>query len=127
MLLHEAETLLSRGRGADPCGYKTKKIANNTYLVERDEGVAVRLHKTDIVLFKMNGSVVLNSNGWRTITTKKRMNSYLPSWIGVYQLKGKWYVLVRSEVGEIKRYFFKDYMEITQDSRVYGTFLHIFE
>lgn len=126
MLLHEAEKLLDRGRGRDSDGYKTRKVANNTYLVERSEGVAVRLHRTDILLFGIDGSIILNSGGWRTITTKKRMNTYLPSWIDVYQVKGKWFVLIRSGVGEIKRYFFEDGMEITQDSFVHGAFLALF-
>ena len=52
-----------------------RKMENNTYLVRRiDGGIAVRLHNTDVLLFRPNGSIVLNSGRWRTTTTKDRMN-----------------------------------------------------
>jgi len=121
MLLHEAETLLSRGRGADPFGYRTKKIANNTYLVEREEGVAVRLHKTDIVLYRLDGSIVLNSGGWRTVTTKERMNKFLPSEIDIYQINSVWLVSIYQEdEGCRKVYHFEEEMEIQSDFTVLG-------
>lgn len=39
----------------------------------------VRLHLTDILRFKPDGSVVIDTNGWHTVTTKDRLNRLLPS------------------------------------------------
>lgn len=54
-----------------------RKIANNTYL-ERlvDNSIAVRLHATDVVVIFPDDVVVLNSGGWRTKTTKDRLNRF---------------------------------------------------
>lgn len=68
-----------------------KKIANNTYLVRRNDGaVAIRLHATDILTFRPDGTVVLRTNGWRSVTTKARLNDYLPCY-AICQIKGVWF------------------------------------
>ena len=70
------------------------KLAHNTYLVpgpdnhpdtptpgaEEDCPIyfAVRLHSTDIVTFHANGDVVLDTGGWRTVTTIHRMRAFMP-------------------------------------------------
>ena len=53
----------------------SRKIANNTYLKRRGQDIAVMLHETDIVIFHPNNTFTLNSGGYRTRTTKARMNS----------------------------------------------------
>lgn len=69
-----------------------KKIANNTYLVRRNDGtVAIRLHATDILTFRPDGTVVLRTNGWRSITTKARLNEYLGWGVGITQKDYTWY------------------------------------
>lgn len=85
----------------------SRKIGNNTY-VERGgqfpripghgsvftydpEAVAIRLHRTDVVIFRPDGSIVLNSGGWRTVTTLDRINAVLPARYFVRQRKGEWY------------------------------------
>jgi len=69
-----------------------KKIANNTYLCRRQDGaVAVRLHATDILTFRPDGSVVLTTGGWRSVTTKARLNAYCPIGRGIGQRAGVWY------------------------------------
>lgn len=70
---------------------ESKKIANNTYLHALANGdIAIRLHSTDIVTLAQNhGRYVLNSGGWKTVTTKARMNEFAPSFIG--SVKGIWY------------------------------------
>jgi len=85
-----------------------KKIANNTYeLITTTGQRKVRLHKTDILTFN-NGKVVLNSGGYRTATTKDRLNRYLPCNITVYQKNYTWYVRKDNEKMD-----FVDNMEIT--------------
>ena len=79
---------------------KSKKIGNNTFEVVYKNGHrAIRLHKTDIVTFTAN-RIFLNTNGWETVTTKARMNEYLPTSHSshlqkparVFQRKHQWYV-----------------------------------
>jgi hypothetical protein len=69
-------------------GRARRKVANNTYLERRDdETVALRLHATDVVTFRP-GTITLDTGGWRTVTTKNRINYALP----VFSDKGTWYV-----------------------------------
>ena len=68
-----------------------RKIANNTWEYHRDESRFIRLHNTEIIEFKPDGRVVLNSGGWRTVTTKARFNRFTP--YGVYQKNHEWFVL----------------------------------
>lgn len=66
-----------------------KPIAHNTRLFDRDnEAVGLRLHYTEVVTFHKDDSITLNSGGWRTITTKDRMNYA----VSVWQKDWKWFV-----------------------------------
>lgn len=55
-----------------------RKVGNNTYAERRGDRIAIRLHSTDVVTFLPDGSIMLNTGGWYSVTTKDRMNSYLP-------------------------------------------------
>ena len=69
----------------------SRKLENNTYLVQKDETtIAVRLHRTDVVLIHSDGTFTLNSDGWQTAVTKDRINNYSPA--RVHQKAGVWYV-----------------------------------
>jgi len=68
----------------------SKKLGNNTYLQRREDKIAVRLHETDVLTFTPSGRTILASGGWRTVTTKDRMNSYLPMGFAVWSDKGDW-------------------------------------
>lgn len=82
----QAEEFLAKGRKKTE-----RKLENNTVLHRIDaDTLAVRLHATDIVLIHRNGNFTLNSGGWRTVTTKARINDYSPA--RVSQTKGVWYV-----------------------------------
>ena len=68
-----------------------RKIGNNTYAeIEHDKSVSVRLHGTDVVRFYANGLVKLNSGGWRTHTTKQRINKYSP--VQIFQKNFEWFL-----------------------------------
>lgn len=68
-----------------------RKIGNNTYAyIQHDGSVAIELHGTKVVVLYPNGLVKLNSGGWRTHTTKKRINQYSP--VRIYQEKYQWYL-----------------------------------
>lgn len=91
---------------------KSKKVGNNTFeVVYKNGDRAIRLHRTDILTFTPN-RVILNTNGWETVTTQARMNEYLPTFKGVrvYQSKHIWYV--NTPDGEVKYY---DGMELDYD------------
>lgn len=68
-----------------------RKMDNNTYLERRGEDIALRLHSTDILTFKADGSTVVQTGGWKTVTTKDRLNNYLPFNYGLSQKRGVWY------------------------------------
>jgi hypothetical protein len=79
---------------------QSRKYANNTFLQRRGDDIVLRLHATDIVTWKACGDVVLDANGWHTVTTKERMNRVLPQFMGIYQEKGRWFVNRRSNNGQ---------------------------
>ena len=69
---------------------KKRKLGNNTYLVVRDDnGYGIRLHDTEVVIHYKD-RIVLNSGGYKTLTTKARMNDY--STHTIYQKNHVWYV-----------------------------------
>ena len=72
---------------------KAFKVANNTLKIMTDTGYKIRLHNTDILECKPN-CIILNSGGWKTSTTKQRLNKYIPCHLGisVSQKDFEWYV-----------------------------------
>ena len=66
-----------------------RKIGNNTTLVRTNEGISVRLHDNTIVVFSNNGNVFISSAGWKTITTKDRINQFIHGYVS--QKKGIWF------------------------------------
>lgn len=71
----------SRGRG--------RPLQNNTRLVdctafdrvthEPVAAIGVLLHSTIVVAYLPNGEIVLNSGGWRTVTTQDRISGHSPA------------------------------------------------
>lgn len=86
------ETLREIMRGVEiKEGTKPKRVANNTVEYVRPDGsTVIRLHHTDIVQKHPDGTFTLNSGGWRTSTTKERINSYSPA--RLFQAKGEWFL-----------------------------------
>ncbi len=73
---------------------QSKKTANNTLEINYPDGrKAYRLHDTDIVTYMPNGDIKLDTGGWDTMTTRKRMNGYLPAHLGIIRKKGTTYVV----------------------------------
>ncbi len=72
--------------------WKPKIIARNTFRFERDGETVIRLHGTDIVTKHKDGSVTLNAGGWKTVTTKDRMNGAMPAGYMLLQKAGAWFV-----------------------------------
>ena len=66
-------------------------LKRNTYeILYKNGNRAIRYHHTDIVTFKNNGDIVLNTNGWETSSTRERINEYSPFYI--IQKDYIWYV-----------------------------------
>ena len=79
----------------------SKKIGNNTFEVVYKDGTrAIRLHKTDVVTFSAN-RYMLNTGGWQTVTTKDRINKYIPEGY-VSQTNFEW--SVRTPSGDVDYY-----------------------
>lgn len=63
---------------------QSRKLENNTYIQRRNlyedgkDAIALRLHSTDILTFYPNGKIQVGTGGWDTVTTRDRLNRYLP-------------------------------------------------
>lgn len=68
-----------------------KKIDNNTYKIDTDNGYKIRLHDTNILEYK-GSKIILDSGGFQTRTTKDRLNKYLPNDVYIYQKDFDWYL-----------------------------------
>ena len=82
----DAEEFLSHGRNPDD-----RPLANNTRLIHHGNSIGVVLHDTEVVTYYPDGRISLDSGGWRTVTTRDRMNNYGPLGWQVWQDRGVWY------------------------------------
>lgn len=69
-----------------------RKIGHNTYLVRGDGYVDVVFHTTTVIRYGADGSVIYNSGGWQTKTTKECLNHWGVDRVRVYQKDTVWYV-----------------------------------
>jgi|TARA_Y100000034_G_scaffold131097_1_gene191071 hypothetical protein len=92
---------------------KSKFIAGNTVDYTTEEGKRfIRFHDTNIVEFTEDGGMKLNSGGWKTPTTKERINRFLDSGY-IYQRNSEWYLTLGGETS-----VFYDGMEIRNNKIV---------
>ena len=74
----------------------SRKIGNNTRAFLRDDNsVDIVLHSTPVVTIREDGTYILRTGGWQTVTTKDRINQYSP--VKVYQRKFSWYVTIHGK------------------------------
>jgi len=72
---------------------QSRKLANNTTLLRINPStIAVKLHSTNVITFHADGRIVFDSGGWKTPTTKERMNSFSPA--RVSQSQGTWEITI---------------------------------
>lgn len=77
-------------------GRTSRKLENNTYLERHDDNnITVRLHQTEVITFYPCGLIKLRNNGWRTVTTKDRINKYSP--VRIKQKRYEWTVYFNGE------------------------------
>lgn len=103
-------------------GRESEKIDNNTYarldvtdVDNAQPSVVIKLHATDIVTVMADGTITLDSGGWRTPTTKDRMNNILRKVGCDYQVsqdKSIWYI---SKDWRGAQYVYADDMTIKDD------------
>lgn len=99
-------------------GRTRRKLENNTYLERRsDTTIAVKLHATDVVTYHLDGPTVLNSGGWKTVTTKDRINKYSP--VRLFTERGVWY-LGGPENGWKKTHVYQDGVRVDVDGQIFG-------
>lgn len=68
-----------------------RKLANNTYAERHADGsLGIRLHATEIVTLFPDGTIKAQTGGWKTSTTKERLNQYLPA--RIWQKQGRWFL-----------------------------------
>ena len=94
---------------------KVGKTATKVFIDESDNSFNVKYHNTIVWKRRADGVIVLNSGGWRTVTTKARMNQAFNQYEGgayqVYQEKGEWFVQ-RLPHGSAQPMPFDDHMVI---------------
>lgn len=69
----------------------SRSIANNTFIRKEDNKVIVQLHNTDICIITKE-SIQIFTGGYKTYTTKNRINSFLPDSFRLYQDRKIWYL-----------------------------------
>ena len=70
---------------------ESKKLQKNTYLIVLDRNtLGVRYHDTIIVQIHSDDTYTLNTGGWKTVSTKSRINTWSPA--GIYQEDFVWYI-----------------------------------
>ena len=69
-------------------GRSSVKIGNNTWAEMLSGGViGIRLHNTIIVELSPDGPVKFTTGGWNTVTTRERINQFLPGNHRVHTVK----------------------------------------
>ena len=105
----QAEKLLDTARDKA----RGKPIDNNTRIMARPDGYAIQLHATDVLLIRPDDSVTYDTGGWRTVTTKERMNNYGPAFI--WSNRGEWRASVAG-----KEYGYAEGLTVRPDGSVTG-------
>lgn len=85
---------------------------NNTTVDVQGDTIAVTLHRTTILRVE-GGIVTLNSGGWQTVTTKRRLNEAAKAFglgFAVWQKDFEWFVTVDLPGGRMATVEFEDGM-----------------
>lgn len=95
-------------------GRRSKKLENNTYAeLNADESIGIRLHATQVVIYFPDGRIRLTSGGWRTMTTKDRINTYSP--FSISQARYQWTVNIHFDTAIRSAHAFHDGMVFKKD------------
>jgi hypothetical protein len=93
----------------------------HTTVVRKPSGeIRVTYHSTDVVTLDANGNITLDTGGWRTNTTKTRMNQAANQFglgFRVHQDDFSWYVTTYNPNGDKANCFAFDGQTVTFNSR----------
>lgn len=105
---------LTKGKNpTDRPAPKGNGSSNNTRIVRIGRSsVGVKLHKTIIIEYFENGRIRLNTDGWKTITTRDRMNFYSNNY-SIWQHQFIWYIEYQSNT-----YLYEDNMTLFPSGKV---------
>ncbi len=95
MTYEQLAAKIAKGRTCGPCGYRACRLPGNATIAYQESAtldLIVQHHTTKIVVLYLDGRVALHTNGWHTVTTKERMNRFLPPGWYLYQHDWEWYV-----------------------------------
>lgn len=84
------------------------------------DSIHLKLHDTYIITWYADGRIVLNSGGWRTVTTKSRINEFLgreSSW-GIFQKNFEWFLSCSDASNPIQILPFEDGVTIYPNGEV---------
>jgi len=85
-----------------PIGHNTRVVKENDISITT---ISIKYHDTRVVVFDEFGRTVLNSGGWKTPTTKDRINAFCPAGYSVSQSNNIWTLNDRIRARD---YLFKD-------------------
>jgi len=94
--LYSAVDLFTKGKSKKVSDQERQiKVSPNTNLILSREEMNVRCvyHGSDVVTWNSDGTAELDHHGWKTVTTKRRMNQ---CGFNVYQSKHEWYITTRA-------------------------------
>lgn len=93
MLYIEAMDIASKARDK----VKGKPVAGHSRIVKDGDNVALVLHTTAILTWHRDGKMTLNTGGWYSATTKRRLNEFLPQGWNIKSRKGKWTLFMKGQ------------------------------
>lgn len=73
----QLDTTLHDNRFKPPKPVDEKKVASNVWLHRAGEDIHVRFYRTNILTFRPNGTVTINTGGWETVSTMRRINDFV--------------------------------------------------
>jgi hypothetical protein len=99
---------------------QTQRVTGVATSVRSDDAaITVRYHSTDVFRYDQHpgcaGMVTLRSGGWKTVTTKLRINQAFNQYgldFGLYQARGEWFVWHRPSGRKVA---FRDGMTFAAD------------
>lgn len=105
-------------KGIEPGFISSKKIARNTVkAIYPDNTVIIRYWNTNVITINPDSSIVLNSGGYHTKTTKTRIEENTD--LSVCQEKGIWYIWTnRSKPGARDHSMFYDGITIDKNGKI---------
>jgi len=86
MLYHRLATFLCKRNSRNIPSVRSSRVYRFT-----PNKIIVEYHNTAVLIADWDGYVELHSGGWKTVTTKRRMNEYLEHW-RVWQKNHEWFV-----------------------------------